>query len=166
VTVILLLTCLQEEMTNERPKMPALNDDEWALNLVPAAVTSSMLLATSKAYPSRAVDWACFDYPFDAFEGTAEQCARLRDRDKIAHVLAVQNGEKDEDNWLLLFECTDGTFVYFDAWCDYTGFGCQGDLKYESSKDFDHLWNHCLDQQARLIVYLDVDEASWVDEDV
>jgi hypothetical protein len=43
----------------------------------------------------------------------------------IVRVLEAREGERDESHWQLLVELHGGGFGTLDAWCDYTGWGCQ-----------------------------------------
>lgn len=45
--------------------------------------------------------------------------------DDIAEVLAADEGENDEQNWVALLKMNDGNVVFLDAGCDYTGWDCQ-----------------------------------------
>lgn len=49
----------------------------------------------------------------------------------IKHLHACLWGENDGPHWYWIIEFKDGSFGYLDAWCDYTGWGCQqgGDFK-------------------------------------
>jgi hypothetical protein len=44
-------------------------------------------------------------------------------RDDVKRVIALREGENDEESWLGLFELNDGRFAFLSAWCDYTGWG-------------------------------------------
>ena len=45
-------------------------------------------------------------------------------REDVAEVIAVAEGQNDADNWVGVFKLKDGRFGYLTAWCDYTGWGC------------------------------------------
>jgi hypothetical protein len=38
-------------------------------------------------------------------------------------------GQNDENPWLLLCKLNTGAYAFYRAWCDYTGFDCQGGMK-------------------------------------
>jgi hypothetical protein len=41
----------------------------------------------------------------------------------VASVLLMQEGENDEESWLMAGICKDGRYFFLSAWCDYTGRG-------------------------------------------
>jgi hypothetical protein len=43
----------------------------------------------------------------------------------ITAILAVWEGENDEDDWRWIVQLTDGQFALIQGWCDYTGWDCQ-----------------------------------------
>lgn len=45
--------------------------------------------------------------------------------ENISKVHAFYEGENDSESWGALVEMKDGRFVAMEAWCDYTGWGCQ-----------------------------------------
>jgi hypothetical protein len=47
------------------------------------------------------------------------------DREDVAEILALDEGENDGAAWIGLFRLSDGRFAFLKAWCDYTGWGCQ-----------------------------------------
>lgn len=42
-----------------------------------------------------------------------------------AEVIAKEEGENDGAEWVCVCRCSDGTWIYFSAGCDYTGWDCQ-----------------------------------------
>lgn len=44
-------------------------------------------------------------------------------------------GENDGDSWLLLCQLNTGAYAFYRAWCDYTGFACQGGMSLTVSRD-------------------------------
>lgn len=47
-------------------------------------------------------------------------------RNDVTSVIAISNGQNDEDEWLGVFEVDVNCNTYFlmvRAWCDYTGWG-------------------------------------------
>lgn len=66
--------------------------------------------------------------------------------------LDVLNGNADYLA-MLIFRRTDGNYVYFNTWCDSTGWGCQGDTLLGYSKSIETFWNDCLDHAGRLMLY-------------
>lgn len=43
----------------------------------------------------------------------------------VAEILALSEGQNDEQSWFGAFRLKDGRFVFVSAWCDHTGWGCQ-----------------------------------------
>jgi hypothetical protein len=54
---------------------------------------------------------------------------------------------------ILIFRRADGIYVYFNTWCDSTGYGCKDDTLIAYSNSFDTFWNKCLDNTGRLMLY-------------
>jgi hypothetical protein len=53
----------------------------------------------------------------------------------ISNYIWGEEGENDFVDWILLCKLSNGKYAYYTAWCDYTGFDCQGGMKlYISSK--------------------------------
>ena len=44
----------------------------------------------------------------------------------IVEIYYYQVGVADNVDWILVCLLTNGVYAYFRAWCDYTGFICQG----------------------------------------
>ncbi|SDD28434.1 hypothetical protein SAMN02799630_02840 [Paenibacillus sp. UNCCL117] len=47
------------------------------------------------------------------------------DREDVAEIIAISDGEHNGENWLGVFLLKDGRFATIDSGCDYTGWGCQ-----------------------------------------
>ncbi len=47
----------------------------------------------------------------------------------VAEYLWVHEGEHDGESWLAIGHLACGKWFFFKAYCDYTGFDCQGDMK-------------------------------------
>ena len=58
-------------------------------------------------------------------------------------------GENDGDSWNLLCYLSNGVYVYMSAWCDYTGFDCQGEVILWSSKKMQTLIDMALSNEDR-----------------
>lgn len=43
----------------------------------------------------------------------------------VAEVLAMEEGENDGANWLMVVKLKDGRYSFLSAGCDYTGWDCQ-----------------------------------------
>ncbi len=78
-------------------------------------------------------------------------------REDVAAILAIADGENDDSNWVGVFLLRDGSFGYLSAGCDSTGWGCRasGD-SYEGNTLKDVLsqltesdWERLGDQLAR-----------------
>lgn len=44
-------------------------------------------------------------------------------RGDVAEIVAIVEGERDEENWVGVFHLTDGRYAVLRAWCDFTGWG-------------------------------------------
>lgn len=67
-------------------------------------------------------------------EKTVSDKAFGREDVKVIHGYA--NGENDGDPWIMWGMLKDGRFFFIDAWCDYTGWGCQeGGRSYVSATE-------------------------------
>jgi hypothetical protein len=47
------------------------------------------------------------------------------DREDVAEIIAIDDGENDGPNWIGVFRLKDGRYALIDAGCDYTGWGCR-----------------------------------------
>jgi hypothetical protein len=43
----------------------------------------------------------------------------------VAEIIAMEEGEDDGENWLMVVRLEDGRFSFLSAGCDYTGWDCQ-----------------------------------------
>jgi hypothetical protein len=43
----------------------------------------------------------------------------------IERVLAVFEGQNDEEDWAWVLRMKDGRYFYLEGWCDYTGWDCR-----------------------------------------
>ena len=87
-----------------------------------------------------------YTYPFSAIEpldsifipiiGEKESVLDAGDfPNNISKYIWGEEGENDFVDWILLCKLNNGKYAYYTAWCDYTGFDCQGGMKlYISSK--------------------------------
>lgn len=46
-------------------------------------------------------------------------------REDVAELAGISEGENDGDHWVCYGRLHDGRWFYLNAWCDYTGWGCQ-----------------------------------------
>jgi len=96
---------------------------EWtrALESIATAAKAVMDLRES-------ADWKCaFDEAnrsIEAVEGYRGSIATFALHD-VSRVVAREDGENDERDWLGVFELADGRFVFVAAGCDYTGWDCR-----------------------------------------
>jgi hypothetical protein len=47
---------------------------------------------------------------------------------QIKYFIWCEEGQNDEKPWLLLCQLYNGKYAYYTAYCDYTGFDCQGGM--------------------------------------
>jgi hypothetical protein len=54
----------------------------------------------------------------------------------IVRVYWYQEGQNDEEEWIFIAKIKYGNkfkYIYYEAWCDYTGFDCQGGMYFQVS---------------------------------
>lgn len=141
----------------------------FATPFIPASINADFeLVSTPIAEPDR----AAFEYPFaciscdDEEEGpytsydTADFCEGLLGEEKdglscgkfpnnIVEFYWLHEGHHDEDAWECLCKLDNGNYAYYTAWCDYTGFDCQGGMKLIVSKDLKRLFYEGLTDRSR-----------------
>lgn len=44
-------------------------------------------------------------------------------REDVAEIIAIEDGENDESEWIGVFRLNDGRFAFLTAGCDFTGWG-------------------------------------------
>ena len=64
-------------------------------------------------------------------------------------IYAFQEGENDNEEWILLGQAQSGYYVFMEARCDYTGFDCQGGGTVALTDDWDKMWNYYMDENSR-----------------
>ena len=116
-------------------------------------------------------DSAAFSYPFSCISSGEEDswcptydtddfCEGLLGEEKdglscgkfpgnIVEFYWLHEGHNDEDAWECLCKLDNGNFAYYTAWCDYTGFDCQGGMKIIVSKDLKRLFYEGLTERSR-----------------
>ena len=141
-----------------------------AQSFVPASFDADFeLVSTPIAEP----DKAAFSYPFSCIGGAEEQswcptydtddfCTGLLGEeddglssgkfpDNIVEFYWLHEGHNDEDAWECLCKLDNGNFAFYTAWCDYTGFDCQGGMKLIVSKDLKRLFYEGLTERSRAL---------------
>ena len=136
-------------------------------------------------------DIAAFNYPFSAcviednFEGNVEDllatCCTIEQRhiphlespppglfpNNIKRWIWSSPGQNDGDSWCCIVELTPDEsyegerYLYFTAWCDYTGFDCQGGSYIITAKKVEHLIEFAL-ENADYIRYMKETEPAEV----
>lgn len=77
-------------------------------------------------------DWRCaFDEAFDRGYQYRKDEADLGEIDGVVRIVASDEGENDEADWIGVFEMTDGRYLVVRAGCDYTGWDCQASGTHE-----------------------------------
>lgn len=66
----------------------------------------------------------------------------------IEAVYYYEIGWNDGDDWRLIGVLDDGTYFYFEAGCDYTGFDCQGFMRLYLSMDMDDLLDRAVKESV------------------
>lgn len=67
----------------------------------------------------------------------------------VARIIAKDEGENDEQSWLIVGELSSGLFFTIDAWCDYTGWDCQSGGCAIVSRNLAHLVQFALTAEDR-----------------
>jgi hypothetical protein len=65
----------------------------------------------------------------------------------IISVYWYREGENDEESWEFIGKIkykNNFRYVYYSAWCDYTGFDCMGGMKLYFSKSMKKLFDLCI----------------------
>lgn len=70
--------------------------------------------------------------------GEAAEYASWNPKD-VAEVLAMDAGENDGANWLMVVKLKDGRFSFLSAGCDYTGWDCQAGGSSDEKETLDDL---------------------------
>ena len=125
------------------------------------------LLSTPIAEP----DKAALTYPFSFIAGSEEEswcptynvdewsegligedkCDAGKFPDNIVEFYWLHEGHNDEDAWECLCKLDNGNYAFYTAWCDYTGFDCQGGMKLIVSKDLKRLFYEGLTERSRAL---------------
>jgi hypothetical protein len=139
-----------------------------ATAFIPASADADIeLVSTPIAEP----DKAAFSYPFSCISSGEEEswcptydtddfCEGLLGEEKdglscgkfpdnIVEFYWLHEGHNDEDAWECLCKLDNGNYAYYTAWCDYTGFDCQGGMKMIVSKDLKRLFYEGLTERSR-----------------
>jgi hypothetical protein len=131
-------------------------------------------IVTSQRQQSVNASW--YDYPFstiknefgylDKFSTSSIYTQIIGQPDNSRHIVNFpdniktyiwgREGENDEQSWLLLCQLDNGYYAYLEAWCDYTGFDCQGGMKLYCSKELHILLEMAMDDTARQYYYSDL----------
>jgi hypothetical protein len=70
-------------------------------------------------------------------------------RDDVVRVVAAEDGENDDANWICIVELKDGRFAFLSAGCDYTGWDCQSGGHAMVDTDLNRLIRLGTDESAR-----------------
>jgi hypothetical protein len=137
------------------PFIPASADADFELISTPIAEPDKAAFS----YPFSCIstgeedEW-CESYDTDDFckgllgeEADDLSCGKFPDN--IVEFYWLHEGHNDEDAWECLCKLDNGNFAYYTAWCDYTGFDCQGGMKMIVSKDLKRLFYEGLTERSR-----------------
>lgn len=78
-----------------------------------------------------------------------EKCDAGNFPDNIVEFYWLHEGHNDEDAWQLLCKLDNDNYAYYTAWCDYTGFDCQGGMTLIVSKNLKKLFYEGLTEHSR-----------------
>ena len=115
-------------------------------------------------------DW---QHIFEGGEGyTSPTHVRIRlginktySRADVAKVIAIEDGENDEDAWVGVFQMSDGLFMAVRACCDYTGWGCQEGGSSDVADTLDDIVTLGLTQEERTRLAAQLTEVSRIAEE-
>ena len=93
----------------------------WQAFMLDKATAASRRIINKEQTPMTE-EWNDADYDLKACFEYNELPFAVTDIEKV---LAVWEGEKDEDDWRWIVRLTDGRFALVVGWCDYTGWDCQ-----------------------------------------
>jgi hypothetical protein len=82
-----------------------------------------------------------------------EKCDAGNFPNNITEFYWLHEGHNDDDAWELLCRLDNGNFAFYSAWCDYTGFDCQGGMKLIVSKDLKRLFYEGLTERQRELCF-------------
>lgn len=80
------------------------------------------------------------------------------DRADVKQIIALENGENDEEDWIALFELHDGRFAYLQAGCCTTGWEAYGGGFAHVAGDLDRLIRFGMGQEPRRRLGLSIPE--------
>ncbi len=72
-------------------------------------------------------------------------------REDVAELRHCTEGENDEASWRCAGILRDGRAFYIEAWCDYTGWGCQEGGSSVVAEDWDRLVQFGMGSDARTL---------------
>lgn len=80
-------------------------------------------------------------------------------REDVVCILAIDDGENDERDWITIVELKDGRFATVSAGCDYTGWDCRSGGGAVVCRDLALLWKlgTCADARERFMQLTDID---------
>ncbi len=114
-------------------------------------------------------DWDALEYPFSFIKGSEdagwcadyevnefteglvgeEKCEAGNFPNNIAEFYWIFEGHNDEEAWKVLCKLDNGNYALYLAWCDYTGFDCQGGMKLIVSKNLSRLFYEGMTESQR-----------------
>jgi len=77
-------------------------------------------------------------------------------RADVVEIIAIDDGEADERDWLGLFKLSNGLFAFVAAGCDYTGWDCRSGGNAVVSDSLSNLISHGMggNERERLAAFL------------
>lgn len=78
----------------------------------------------------------------------------------VAEIIAMDEGENEGANWIMVVRLKDGRFGFLSAGCDYTGWDCRAGGNSDTRNTLDDLirWGMGQDDRARLGLALNTTE--------
>jgi hypothetical protein len=136
-------------MSNELiNSMSTLNVNEEPIIFTPIPTPNIEALSEPFSYINDTYD----GYNNDDFsEGLLDEdnCDASNFPNNITEYYWIHEGMNDEEPWECLCKLDNNNYAFYSAWCDYTGFDCQGGMKLIVSKDINRLFYEGLTDAQR-----------------
>jgi len=79
------------------------------------------------------------------------------DIEDVTEILAAIEGEGDGDSWVIIVKLKDNRYAVLEAWCDYTGWGCQAGGNSIVCNNLNLLWKFGITDRGRFFQLSDSD---------
>lgn len=73
----------------------------------------------------------------------------MKSENDIVEVYMFINGYNDDRPWEIVGKNSNNLYFYFNAWCDYTGFDCQGGCNILYTDSWESMYTYGVDDEIR-----------------